>query len=378
MAEQDQEQFQEKTEQPTPKRLKEARDKGQIARSRELNTMAVTLIGAAAVYALGGGVVQGVIDIMTANLAIAREDVLTTNGMVQHLSVAAAGMLGSLIPWMLIITTVATLAPMALGGWSFSLQALQFKGDRINPIAGLKRLFALRGLMELVKALAKFLLVGTVAVLVLQWLADEFIGLSQEPLMEALAHSAWLMAICFVLFSAALILIAAVDVPFQVWDHMKKLRMTRQEIKDELKETEGRPEVRGKVRALQQEFSQRRMLEDIPIASVVVTNPTHYAVALRYEADEMGAPKVVAKGIDHLALKIREIATEHGVPVFEAPPLARALYSSAEIGDEINEKLYVSVAQVLTYLYQLDAYVAGRGLPPARPEIEIDESEFAT
>jgi flagellar biosynthetic protein FlhB len=181
------------------------------------------------------------------------------------------------------------------------------------------------------------------------------------------------MATAFILFSAGLILTAAVDVPFQIWDHGKKLRMTRQEVKDELKETEGRPEVKGKVRSLQQEFARRRMLEDIPIASVVVTNPTHYAVALRYDADEMSAPVVVAKGADLMALKIREIANEHGVPIFEAPPLARALYASAEIGDEIAERLYVAVAQVLTYIYQLDQYVAGRTRPPERPEIKIDE-----
>jgi flagellar biosynthetic protein FlhB len=170
-----------------------------------------------------------------------------------------------------------------------------------------------------------------------------------------------------------LILIAAVDVPFQIWDHGKKLRMTRQEVKDELKETEGRPEVKGKIRALQQETANRRMLEDIPIASVVVTNPTHYAVALRYDAEEMGAPVVVAKGANLMARKIREIANEHGVPIFEAPPLARALYASAEIGDEIAERLYVAVAQVLTYIYQLDNYVAGRTAEPERPVIDIEE-----
>ena len=368
------EQFQEKTEPATPKRLKEARDKGQIARSRELNAMAVTLAGAAAVFALGEGIVGGVTDIMNANLSLPRLSVLDPEHMLQHFKDASLTAVVTLLPWLTLLTVVALLAPMSLGGWAFSTEAMKFKGERINPIAGLKRLFAMRGLVELLKALAKFALVGTIAVLVLNWLADEFIGLGRQSILQALTHSAWLMAVAFILFSAGLILIAAVDVPFQIWDHGKKLRMTRQEVKDELKETEGRPEVRGKIRALQQETANRRMLEDIPIASVVVTNPTHYAVALRYDADNMSAPVVVAKGADLMALKIREVANEHGVPIFEAPPLARALYASAEIGDEIAERLYVAVAQVLTYIYQLDAFVAGNAKQPERPEIDIDET----
>jgi flagellar biosynthetic protein FlhB len=367
------EQFQERTEPATPKRLKEARDKGQIARSRELNAMAVTLAGAVSVFALGEGIVGGVTDIMTANLALPRLAILSPEQMLLQLKEATLSAAVTLLPWLTLLTVVAMLAPMSLGGWSFSTEAMKFKGERINPLAGLKRLFAMRGLVELLKALAKFALVGTIAVLVLNWLADEFIGLGRQSLLTALGHSAWLMAIAFVLFSAGLILIAAVDVPFQIWDHGKKLRMTRQEVKDELKETEGRPEVKGKIRALQQETANRRMLEDIPIASVVVTNPTHYAVALRYDAEEMGAPVVVAKGANLMARKIREIANEHGVPIFEAPPLARALYASAEIGDEIAERLYVAVAQVLTYIYQLDNYVAGRTAEPERPVIDIEE-----
>ena len=245
------EQFQERTEPATPKRLKEARDKGQIARSRELNAMAVTLAGAAAVFALGEGIVGGVTDIMTTNLALPRLAVLSPEQMLLQLKEAALSATITLLPWLTVLTVVAMLAPMSLGGWSFSTEAMKFKGERINPVAGLKRLFAMRGLVELLKALAKFALVGTIAVLVLNWLADEFVGLGRQSVLNALGHAAWLMAMAFVLFSAGLILIAAVDVPFQIWDHGKKLRMTRQEVKDELKETEGRPEVKGKIRSLQ-------------------------------------------------------------------------------------------------------------------------------
>lgn len=368
------EQFQERTEPATPKRLKEARDRGQIARSRELNAMAVTLGGAVTIFLLGERIVGGVVAILEQSLTLPRAAVFSAEAMLNHLAEAVVTAGTSLVPWILILSVIAVLAPMSLGGWSFSVEAMKFKGDRINPIAGIKRLFALRGLVELLKALAKFLVVGLVAVLVLQWESDRFIALGRQSVELALSHSAWLMAIAFVLMSAALILIAAVDVPFQIWDHGKKLRMTRQEVKDELKETEGRPEVRSKVRSLQQAYSRRRMLEDIPIASVVVTNPTHYAIALRYEADEMNAPTVVAKGADHLALKIREIAAAHGVPIFEAPPLARALYHTAEVGDEIAEQLYVGVAQVLTYIYQLDSFLANGGLEPTPPDIVIPEA----
>ena len=368
MAEQDK--FQEPTEQPTPKRLKEARDKGQVPRSRELNTMAITLCAALAVYLFGESMMFNIAQLMADGLSLSRGDVVDTSRLLFPLEAATSAALQLLAPWLVLLSAVALLAPLALGGWSFSLEAMKFKGERINPIAGMKRLFSMRGLVEMLKAVAKFAFVGGIAILVLQWEAREFFALGRKPILEALAHSGWLISISFLLFSIGLIVIAAVDVPFQIWDHMKKLRMTRHEIKEEGKETEGRPEVRGRMRSLQQEVANRRMMEDIPIASVVVTNPTHFAVALRYEADEMDAPKVVAKGADHLAARIREVAQEHGVPIFEAPPLARALYDTSKVGDEIDEQLYVGVAQVLTYIYQLNQYMEFGGVEPDFPEVE--------
>lgn len=368
MAEQDK--FQEPTEQPTPKRLKEARDKGQVPRSRELNTMAITLCAAAAVYLFGESMMFSIAELMSNGLSLSRSDVIDTSRLLFPLQTATSAALQLLTPWLLLLSVVALLSPLALGGWSFSLQAMKFKGERINPVAGMKRLFSMRGLVEMLKAVAKFAFVGGIALFVLQWEANEFFALGRKPILEALAHSGWLISISFLLFSIGLIVIAAVDVPFQIWDHMKKLRMTRHEIKEEGKETEGRPEVRGRMRSLQQEVANRRMMEDIPIASVVVTNPTHFAVALRYEADEMDAPKVVAKGADHLAARIREIAQEHDVPIFEAPPLARALYDTSKVGDQIDEQLYVGVAQVLTYIYQLNQYMESGGAEPEIPEVE--------
>ena len=372
-------QLEEPTEKATPKREMEARKKGQIARSRELSTMGVTLSAALAFMAFGDAMLKGISTVLVSGLSPSFEQIHDRGLLFEPLKAATLHATMTLSPLLLVVVIAAVVSPAALGGWSFSASAMAFKAERINPLAGLKRLFALRGLVELLKALAKFLLVGGVAIVVLMSIADELLGLSRLPVLEALETSGQLIILAFVWFSASLILIAAVDVPFQVWDHMKKMRMTKQEIKDESKETEGRPEIKGRLRQMQQEAAGKRMLEDIPIASVVVTNPTHFAVALKYEGESMQAPKVLAKGADHMAARIREVANEHGVPLFEAPPLARALFASTEIGDDIPEELYLGVAQVLTYIYQLDNFVANGGLEPRPPELDaIDESRWTS
>lgn len=369
--------LEEPTERATPKREKEAREKGQIARSRELSTMGVTLSAALGFMFFGGSMLEGISSVLVQGLSPTKESIFDTGRMFEPLKAGTLHAVTTMAPLLIVASIAAITTPAALGGWSFSIKSMAFKGERINPIAGLKRLFALRGLMELLKALAKFLLVGGIGVAVLLSMADDILVLGRLPVMEALESSGHLIVLAFVLFSASLIVIAAVDVPFQAWDHMKKMRMTKQEIKEESKDIEGRPEIKGKLRQMQQEAAGKRMLEDIPIASVVVTNPTHFAVALRYEGDSMGAPKVLAKGADHMAARIREVASEHGVPLFEAPPLARALFASTEIGDDIPEELYLGVAQVLTYIYQLDNFVANGGLEPQPPEIgPIDEGQW--
>lgn len=372
-------QLEEPTEKATPKREMEARKKGQIARSRELSTMGVTLSAALAFMVFGDAMLKGISTVLVSGLSPSFEQIHDRGLLFEPLKAATLHATMTLSPLLLVVVIAAVVSPAALGGWSFSASAMAFKAERINPLAGLKRLFALRGLVELLKALAKFLLVGGVAIVVLMSIADELLGLSRLPVLEALETSGQLIILAFVWFSASLILIAAVDVPFQAWDHMKKMRMTKQEIKDESKETEGRPEIKGRLRQMQQEAAGKRMLEDIPIASVVVTNPTHFAVALKYEGESMQAPKVLAKGADHMAARIREVANEHGVPLFEAPPLARALFASTEIGDDIPEELYLGVAQVLTYIYQLDNFVANGGLEPRPPELDaIDESRWTS
>jgi flagellar biosynthetic protein FlhB len=344
---------QERTEEPTPKRQREAREKGQTARSRELATVGALLAAATVFLASGDSLFQGMGELLRENFVIPRQAVFDDAAIVARLSGTIFDGLWLLMPLFIVMVVVAVVANVALGGWSFSAQALAFKVEKLDPIKGMGRIFAWRGLMEMFKGLAKFLLVAVVALLLLQLQGEEFIGLGREPLPQAMRHAGSLLAWSFLFLSAVLLIVAAVDVPFQLWDHQRQLKMTKQEVKEEHKQTEGSPEVKGRQRQLQMEMAQRRMMEEVPKADVVVTNPTHYAVALRYAPTEMGAPMVVAKGSDLTAGRIRSLAAEHEVPVLEAPPLARALYFSTELNEAIPEGLYRAVAQLLAYVYQL-------------------------
>jgi flagellar biosynthetic protein FlhB len=358
---------QERTERATPKRLREAREKGQIPRSREFNTMALLMGLAGAMLLIGDDLLSGVAEMMHKGLIIERTQVFDTTVMISTFGRTLQDALWLLTPFFLVALVIALVAPLAIGGWGFSFQAVSFKWEKLDPVKGLKRLFAWRGLVELLKAIAKFLLVATVSVLMLWHLAGEFLSLGSQSLAQGMAHAAHLYGWAFLVLSATLVVIAAVDVPFQLWDHARQLRMTRQEVKDEFKETEGHPELRARIRAAQREMAQRRMMEDVPKADVVVTNPTHFAVALKYDQDKMRAPRLVAKGTDLVAGHIRRVAAANGVPVFEAPPLARALYHSTDIGREIPAGLYVAVAQVLAYVYQVKVARRQGGVEPSRP-----------
>ncbi|HHH36378.1 MAG TPA: flagellar type III secretion system protein FlhB [Gammaproteobacteria bacterium] len=348
-----QETGQEKTEQPTPKRREDARKKGQVPRSRELTTMAVLLTAASAVLFFGDHMLEGILAMMREVWQLERSELLDVSRMSPIFLRAVADALLALFPFFLLLTLIALAAPMLISGWSFSTEALAFKWEKLNPVKGLGRMFSWRSAMELVKALAKFSVVLLVALWLLWHNVDDLLALGAQPVFVSLSHTGELLSWSFLVLSSAMILIAAVDVPFQLWDHNRKLRMTRQEVKDEYKDTEGSPELKRKVREVQQEMAQRRMMEEVPKADVVITNPTHYAVALRYDPDSMGAPVVVAKGRDVVAARIRALAVEHEVPIVSAPPLSRALYHHTDLGHEIPAGLFMAVAQVLAYTYQL-------------------------
>ena len=345
---------QERTEQPTAKRLNDARKKGQIARSRELNTTAVLLAGGGGMIFMGDTIMSGLRDIMVNGLSLERDVLFNPDSLLALFSGSVADALLILLPLFALLVVVALLVPMALGGFSFSLETLAFKAEKLDPIKGIGKIFAWRGVVELLKALAKFVIVAAVVVAYLNFNTDKLLHLGELSIDVALVETAYLVFWGFLFTSCALIVVTVVDVPFQIWDHNKQLMMTLQEVKDEYKETDGRPEVKQHIRQVQMEMAERRMMQEVPKADVVITNPTHYAVALKYDQTSMGAPRVVAKGADLIAAEIRKVAKENNVPIAAAPPLTRALFYSTELNDEIPAGLYLAVAQVLAYVYQLD------------------------
>lgn len=368
---------QEKTERPSPKRLREARKRGQVPRSRELTTALVMAGGAGLIIGGSGGIVAGARELMSASLNIDPAVLSDPGQLPMLLARTYGGAMHLLMPVLMGLLVLAIIGPMLLGGWNFSVQAVMPDLNRINPLTGLGRIFSFNSLMELLKSLVKFIVLGAVAASAWWASRGELVGLSSEPAAQGLAHAGILFTHSFGFLCGALLLIAMLDVPYQLWQYEKNLRMTKQELRDEYKESEGRPEVKARVRQIQREMSRRQMMEKVPTADVIVTNPTHYAVALKYVADKSRAPIVVAKGADQIAFAIRELGKQNRIPILEAPPLARALYRSTELDQEIPTTLYAAVAQVLSYVYQLRMYRSGP--PPVMPEIgdvpggEVDE-----
>ena len=355
---------QDKTEDPTEKRKKDAREKGEIARSKELNTLAIMLAGAGALLIFGGALAQELMELMRMNFSLSREVVLDQRAMGTYLLHSGQIALVAIQPVMITLLLAALIGPISLGGWLFSAGTMAPKFSRMNPGAGLKRMFSAKAVVELLKALAKFFIILFVALAVLSSDIDDLLRIAHEPLDMAIIHSLQVVGWSTLWMACGLIIIAAVDVPVQLWESAKKLKMTKQEIRDEHKDQEGRPEVKQRIRQLQREMSQRRMMAAIPDADVVITNPTHYAVALKYDPDKGGAPMLVAKGSDFLALKIREIAVANEVLLLESPALARSIYYSTELEQEIPGGLYLAVAQVLAYVYQIRQHRAGKGKRP--------------
>jgi flagellar biosynthesis protein FlhB len=333
---------QEKTEEPTQKRLDDSKKKGQVARSKEFNVLLCLLVSAVLMLMTGNALMSNLIDSMTQGLSLSPEVTKNPGHLAETvISIAKPAFLG-VIP-LLTLSIVAIFAgPLIIGGWAMSADNITPKFERFDPIKGLGRLFSMKSLVELGKSMLKVVLIASVALVVVYSMLPDFVGTLGELLLKA-----------FFALSAVLVLIAAIDVPYQLWHHKDQLMMTLQEVKDEMKESEGRPEVRSKRRQMQMELSDKRMMEAVPTADVIITNPTHYAVALRYQDGLSNAPIVVAKGQDWIALKIREVAKANDVPIFEAPPLARALHGMAKLNQEIPADLYEAVAQVLAYIYQL-------------------------
>ncbi|KAA0072289.1 flagellar biosynthesis protein FlhB [Rhodanobacter sp. T12-5] len=363
---------QEKTEEPTEKRLRESREKGEVARSRDLSGAIVVLAGVAALMNGGESAFLHARNIFKLGLGYSREALFSDALPGRALHAAMREALDLFAP-VALATMLATLAaPLLLGGLNFSAQALQPKFERLDPIKGLGRIFAMRGLVELGKAMLKLIFIGAVLLLLLRHWQNELQATGRGSVTAGIALSIGLLGRAALWFGSMLALIGGIDAIYQKFDHAKTLRMTKQEIKDEMKESEGNPEMKGRIRQVQQAQSRRRMMEELPKADVVVVNPTHFAVALRYDDGRMGAPRVIAKGVDVLAQQIRLVAGSHRIPMVESPPLARALYATTELGREIPAALYVAVAQVLAYVYQLKQAAAQGEAPPAAPTPEVD------
>lgn len=368
----EEQQGQEKTEEATPRKLDKAKDEGQIARSRELNSVAIVTFGALAAMALAPQMASQLLNLTTQQFQQAGN---VTKPLQYYLTGAAVDALWVVAPLSVVLMLAGIFSSVAVGGFVLSPKALRPKLERMSMIKGFGRMFSAKSAVELGKSIAKFILIAGVASGALAVLLDRLLQLGSLPVEGAIVQALEYVAIAFVLIGCALILVAVIDVPFQIAQHKKQLKMTKQEVKDELKDSEGKPEVKAKLRALQQQVAQRQMLEDVPNADVVITNPEHFSIAIKYDSAQMGAPVLIAKGADFMAMRIREIAGTHDVPIVAAPPLARAIFFTTEVQEEIPEELYIAVAQVLAYVYQLNEYKAGqRQSQPTLADIEIPEA----
>jgi len=356
----------EKTEDASPQKIQKAREEGDVPRSREVATFTVLMTAGSCLWAFGGMLVGNLSNALRSGLSLDREQVFNPNILLERIFNDLVSVLMACLPIALAIMAIALVSPILIGGWLFSAKSFMPNFMKLNPIKGIGNMFSKNALVELLKAIIKTVLVGVVAYIVVSSQKEAMLGLAVEPLNESSAHVGNMIGKSFLFIVASLGVIALIDGPYQLWHWKDKLKMTRQEVIQESKESDGNPQIKGKIRQMQREMARGRMMQNVPTADVIVTNPTHYAVALKY-TDGKGAPRVVAKGVDDVAAKIREMGALHKVTLMEAPALARALYKHTDIDDEIPERLYSAVAEVLAYVYQLRAYRKGEGEYPDRP-----------
>jgi flagellar biosynthetic protein FlhB len=354
----------ERSEEPTGRRLEQAREKGQVARSKELGTATVLLSAATGLYMLGPGIAKALSNVFERVFTMDRAAIFDTNQMFNVWGVVGGEIGWPLLKIMLLIVVVAFIGNVSLGGMNFSTQAMMPKASKMSPIAGFKRMFGVQALVELMKGIAKFSVVALAAYFLLNHYFNDILLLSADHLPGNVYHALDLLVWMFILLCSSVLFIVVIDVPFQIWNHNKQLKMTKQEVKDEYKDTEGKPEVKGRIRQMQRELAQRRMMAEVPNADVIVVNPEHYAVAIKYDVKRSAAPFVIAKGVDEVAFKIREVARAHNIAIVTAPPLARAIYHTTKLDQQVPEGLFTAVAQVLAYVFQLRQYQKGRGRKP--------------
>lgn len=357
----------EKTEEPTGRRIEQAREQGQVPHSRELGTFLTLIVSASALWLAGGWFAQGALALTRKGLALDSGSLKEPGQMLVRFADIGGDAVLLMAPLLALLVLAALLPPFFLNAWVFAPKALAPDLKRLNPLTGFGRMFSWHSLAELTKAILKALLVGGVAALLLWHTQDEIFGLVGEPIEQGVGHAGHLVVFSFLVLVGILALVVVADVPFQLWQYFDRLKMTRDEVRQEMKEMLGDPQVKGRIRSLQMQAARKRMMAAVPKADVVVTNPTHYAVALAYQ-EGMAAPRVVAKGTGEIARRMREIAAAHAVPLLEAPPLARALYKHVNLDAEIPGKLYAAVAEVLAYVYQLSQWKVRGGQIPVPPQ----------
>ena len=362
----------EKTEQPSQRRLDQAREEGQVARSRELATFSVLMTGGAGLWLMGAQLASKLQALLQEGLSWNASLAFQSELLIPHLRKMTLETLLLLAPLLLLLLVAALMSPLLLNGWMWSTKPLEPNLERLNPITGFKRMFSTHGLVELGKSIGKAVVVGGASTWALWHHKEAVLNLASLPVTVAVLEMGHLVWDGFFAIMGGMLLIVGIDVPFQLWEHNKRLRMTREEVRQESRETEGDPQIRGRIRSMQRDIARRRMMSKIPKADVVVTNPTHYAVALQYREHTMRAPIVVAKGVQLTAERIRTLAREHRVPILEAPPLARALYQHTDLEQAIPEPLYRAVAEVLAYAYQLRRHeISGGSLPKAPESLDV-------
>jgi len=355
----------EKSEEPTGKKITDARNKGQVAQSQELSAFIMLVTAALMLMFVGGYMGEQIAQMMTNMFTIERANIYDPAFLLVVLKDGFKIAFNIVSPMMAVMIVASFITPLTMAGWLFTTDTLRPKFSKLNPISGLKKIFGTQSAINLFKALLKVLLVGAFVVYTLNAWIPELLLLSREPMHQAFAHMAHNVVLFFLILASSLILIAAIDVPFQKWSNHKKLKMSKQEVKDENKNAEGSPENKQRIRQAQHDATQRRMMNSVPDADVVITNPTHFAVALKYDEQQMGAPVVLAKGADLVAAQIRSRALSHDIPLVQIPPLARAIFHSTEIDQAIPAGLYLAVAKVLAYVFQLRQ--AGLGPKPPIP-----------
>ncbi|AAO10348.1 flagellar biosynthesis protein FlhB [Vibrio vulnificus] len=362
---------QERTEEATPRRLQQAREKGQVARSKELASVSVLVIGAVSLMWFGESLARALFKAMGRLFSLSREEIFDPSKLFDIASGALSALLLPLLLILFALFVAAAIGSAGVGGISFSVEAATPKLSKMNPLSGIKRMFGLQSWVELIKSILKVALVTGVAIYLIQASQEDLIQLSLDVYPQNIFHALDILLNFVLLISCSLLIVVAIDIPFQIWQHADQLKMTKQEVKDEYKDTEGKPEVKGRIRMLQREAAQRRMMADVPTADVIVTNPEHFSVALRYKQNSDRAPVVVAKGTDHMAMKIREVAREHDISIVPAPPLARALYYSTELEQQIPDGLFTAVAQILAYVFQLKQYRKRGGHRPKLQDYDL-------